>query len=388
MSAASVVHIIDHMGLGGAQRLLADIAPRQAQRGRPVAVVVLRGPTPLSQVLAANGVAVYHLGLHKWDPRQATSLYSLLRSLRPAVVHTHLTLSNLLGRIAAAMAGVEHVVIHDHEASIEIYTNPAPLLAVRRLVETRLPPRQTRYIVISRSAAAYAMEVRGWPEVQTQLIFNGVDVARQAVGWLTPSEARATLGLPQDNVLIACCGRLHPQKRIDVLLTALSLLEPRFHAAIAGDGPLAGELQALARRLGVEERVHFLGHMQDVRPVLWASDLYMQPSDREPFGLAAAEAAVNRLPVIASAVDGLRDVVQHGETGLLVPPGCPEAFAEAAARLAADPALAQKYGEAGRRRTVQLFSIEHMVERIDLVYDNLLGVPGICPTTTSGAISR
>lgn len=365
-----LVHVIDHLGAGGAQRLVADLAPRQTRRGHHVTVVCLRGPTPLSRALETAGVRVHCLGLGRADARQLTALVALLRDNAPDVVHTHLTLSCLLGRIAAVASRVEMVVVHDHEADAEVFITPAPLLALKRLAEPYLPPRAVRYIVVSRSALAYAREVRRLPPCRVALVPNGVDIAYLEEGRLPAGEARARLGLPVVGPLLGFAGRMAPEKGIDLLLEALAHL-PRVHVAIAGRGPLSGEMRSRAVALGLAGRAHFLGHLEDIRPLLWACDIYVQPSRREAFGLAAAEAAVLGLPVVAARVGGLRDVVLDDVTGRLVQPGSAVTLAMGLADLLGDLTRAQALGVAGAHHARQHFAIERVLDSIDRVYQNM-----------------
>ena len=367
-----IVHVIDHLGAGGAQRLVADLALRQKQRGHIVTVVCLRHPTQTGRVLETAGVRVHYHRLGRTDPRQTIDLPALLHKESPDIVHTHLTLSCLLGRIAAVMVGVEAVVVHDHEADAEIFITPAPLLALKRLIEPYLPPRGVRYIVISHSALAYACQVRHLPESNLFLVPNGVDIAYLERGRVSSKAARAQFGLPVDAPLIGYAGRMAPEKGIDLLLEALSQLSG-VHAAIAGQGPLANEMQAYARKLGVAERTHFLGHLDDIRPLLWACDVYVQPSRREAFGLAAAEASALGLPVVASRIGGLRDVVLDKVTGRLFQPGNVNELASILAFLVENVEYARILGFAGRSHIFQYFTIDAVLDRIDEIYWGILG---------------
>jgi len=384
MSATPVVHIIDHMGLGGAQRLLVDLAVRQRRQGRPVSVVALRGSTPLCAELAAAAVDVRCLGLTRWDPRQLPTLLRTLRELRAPLAHLHLLGAQTIGRAAAVLAGIPAIVVHDHEASAEIYSHPGPLLALRRLCEPAAPPRRIAYLVLTDDAAFYSATVRRWPADKLVVLPNGVDLAHLDACTLDQHAARRLLGLPERAPLIVYVGRLSHVKGADVLLEALALLPREVQLAVAGDGPQCAALQARAARPDLAGRVWLLGQLADVRPLLRAGDLYAQPSRREAFGLAAAEASACGLPVVASAVGGLRQIVRDAITGLLVPPEQPAALAAALARLLDDPALARRLGAAGRAYVRRTFDIEAVVEQLDAIYASLLEEIEPCPSTISG----
>lgn len=383
-----IVHVIDHLGAGGAQRLLADLAPRQQRRGHSVHVVCLRGSTPLSQTIEAKGTSVTYLRLKRSDPRQASVLYALLRDVSPDIVHLHLTLACLLGRLAAVAARIPAVIVHDHEADAEIFITPAPLLALKRLAEPRLPPRALRYVLISRSALSYAREVRRLPETQVVLVPNGVDIDYLGQGRLAPTAARQRIGAPVDVPLIGFAGRMAHEKGIDVLLDALTRL-PRVHAAIAGTGPLAGAMRSYARTLGIGHRTHFVGYLDDIRPLLWACDVYVQPSRREAFGLAAVEAAALGLPVVASRTGGLQDIVRDGVTGMLVRPGDAQDLARALDTMLSDAKLVQTLGKAAHHHVRAHFAIDMVLDSIDEVYQKVKDLSEKrCHTMISGAKNR
>lgn len=383
-----IVHIIDHLGAGGAQRLLADLAPRQHRRGHSVHVVCLRGSTPLGRSLEGTGTPVTYLRLRRSDPRQASFLYALLHDATPDIVHLHLTLSCLLGRMAAVAARVPAAIVHDHEADAEMFTTPAPMLALKRLIEPRLPPRALRYVVVSRSALSYACTVRRLPEAQVALVPNGVDVDHLERGRLAPDAARRRIGAPVDVPLIGFAGRMAPEKGIDLLLDALTRL-PHAHAAIAGTGPLADAMRSYARTLGIDRRTHFVGYLDDIRPLLWACNVYVQPSRREAFGLAAAEAAALGLPVVASRTGGLQDVVLDGMTGMLVRPGDAQDLATALDVMLNDVKRAQALGTAGRQYVRAHFAIDTVLDSIDKVYQEVADYSEmLCHTMISGAKNR
>ena len=154
----------------------------------------------------------------------------------------------------------------------------------------------------------------------------------------------------------------------------MTRLAPRFPSAallLAGDGPLRGQLEALAGRLGIAARVHFLGHCDDVRVPLGAADLLVLPSLWEGMPLALLEGMACRLPVVASDVSGSRELVVPGRPGLLVPPGDAEALAEALEELLTHPARARALGEAGRKRVEERFGGRAQARRYRALFEGL-----------------
>jgi glycosyltransferase involved in cell wall biosynthesis len=205
---------------------------------------------------------------------------------------------------------------------------------------------------------------------------NGVDHNR--FRRQTPKvEARGKLGLPGGGApVIGCTGRLSAQKGFSYLLRAVAQLRSRYpllHVALAGDGPLAGSLSDEARALGIKDRVHFLGFQPDVQPVLDASDLFALPSLWEALPYSLLEAMAAELPVVATRVAGVPEVVVDGETGFLVPPSDPEALAVALHQLLDSPTLRQRMGHAGRRRVMTRFDETTMVNNTLRVCREMVG---------------
>jgi glycosyltransferase involved in cell wall biosynthesis len=187
----------------------------------------------------------------------------------------------------------------------------------------------------------------------------------------------ATWDGPQEGSRLAFAGRLIHKKGVDVLLAAIALLAgrfPRLHLAIAGEGDERSALEAEVARLGLAGRITFAGRLAHaaVYPFLATADVVVVPSRIEPFGLVALEAAQVKRPVIASAVDGLPEVVLHGETGLLVPPDDPPALAAAIADLIADPVRAGAMGAAARQRAETHFAWDRYVAAHEQLFAGIL----------------
>jgi glycogen synthase len=214
-----------------------------------------------------------------------------------------------------------------------------------------------------------------------------LETARQYLPALTPISSVIHNALPLPDLAapagpregwrLAFAGRLIRKKGVDVLLAAMASLAdrfPRLHLAIAGEGDERPALEAGVARLGLGQRITFAGGLahEAVYPFLAAADIVVVPSRIEPFGLVALEAAQMWRPVIASAVDGLPEVVLHGETGLLVPPDDPPALAAAMADLIADPVRAGALGAAARQRAETQFAWERYVVAHEQLFAGIL----------------
>ncbi len=168
--------------------------------------------------------------------------------------------------------------------------------------------------------------------------------------------------------MVAC---LREEKRIDVLINAAPQILARFpdaHFLIAGDGTCRESLVALAGQLGITDRVTFLGHRDDVPAVLAQADMFVLPSRSEALPNSVIEAMASGLPVVASRVGGIPELVDDGKTGYLVPPGDPNALADALARLLEDPRRSAELGRAGRIKIEQNYSFDRMVEQMETLY--------------------
>jgi glycosyltransferase involved in cell wall biosynthesis len=193
------------------------------------------------------------------------------------------------------------------------------------------------------------------------------------------STTRARESLAADTPCLLVLASLVARKGIDVLLDALARLGARAPQPvlwIAGEGPERDALERRAHVLGLTQRVRFLGRRSDAGDLLAACDVFVLPSRLEGLGVAALEAMAAARPVVASAVGGLAEAVEHESTGLLVPPEDPDALAAALARLLEDPALGKRLGDAGPARVREHYAAERMVEAYEALYTDVLAEGG------------
>ena len=207
------------------------------------------------------------------------------------------------------------------------------------------------------------------------VIHNGIDLER--VGRKrSVSEARKALGLPEDSLVLAAIGNLHPYKGYEFLLRAVPQLRdeiPNVRVVIAGTGPAEGDLKKLISSLGIEANVRLLGFCDDVSLVLDSADIYVQPSLVEAFPIAILEASASGLPVVATSVGGVPEAILDSETGLLVPPADPNALCIALSKLARDREARVSMGASGKIRVSSLFTREEMVRKTMDVYEKMMG---------------
>ena len=243
-----------------------------------------------------------------------------------------------------------------------------------RLLES-LSMRALHHAIACCGAAKVDWQERvGFRPELCSVIYNGIDV-RRVERQATPQQARESLGLPPGGPLIASLGMLHRYKGFAFLIQALPALLQKFpdaQIAIAGTGPQETELRRMAARAGVSASLHWLGFCGNARTLLEAADVYVQPSLVEACPMALLEAGAMGLPVVASAVGGVPEVILDGETGLLVPRMEPAPLSVALKTLLSDAAMRARMGAAGRVRIYENFTRERMVAETLAVYEQML----------------
>ncbi len=361
MSGPSILHLQKVAGIAGSETHLLSLLPRLRERGWDVRMLMLHehesGACEFAQILQSRGVPVDAIPLRAdVDPVAFVRVTAFLARRRPALLHTHLVHADVYGQLAGTIARVpvrfstKHGFNEFREGRVIALTDRA----VASLAHA--------HIAVSRGLARYLAETEGFDEESFDIVHYGIAV---------DGPVSAYDGPPR--LLVA--GRLIPIKGHVVLFRAFAAaLEqiPELELQVAGRGPLAPALRALARELGLESRIRFLGHVVPIRGALDDSTAVVVPSLGEGFGMVALEAMERARPVIAAAIGGLVDVVRDGETGLLVPPGEVEPLARAMVELAGDPAKASRLGAAGRRRALAWFDEARSVDRLEILYRTFL----------------
>lgn len=373
-----ILHIITRMDVGGSTDdvvMTATRMPRAEFDHRLVSGLTLDPPPRLRETLAAAGVPwveIPHLrrAVRPWaDCRALWALWRAIRATRPDVVHTHTSKAGFVGRLAARLARVPRILHTPHGHILHGYFGAGATRAFIGL--ERWAARFTdRIITLTDAEAAQHLAVGiGRPD-QFVTIPSGVDLAEARAGAAAAPQVRRALGIAGDAPLVGTVSRLVPVKGLIHLVAAMpEILRrcPRAHLALAGDGEERELLAAQAAALGVAERVHFLGFREDVPAVIGTLDLFVLPSLNEGLGKALVTAMGLGVPIVATRVGGVPEVVEDGRQGLLVPPADPAALAKAAIALLEDRAAAAAMGAAGRARA-ELFSTEVMLDRLAALY--------------------
>jgi glycosyltransferase involved in cell wall biosynthesis len=351
----------------GVSRLFSWWFPRYDRSRFEVSLVGLKRPEPASQLLIEQGIPVHHLGRGRFDPRLLLDLVRVARSRRARILHVHGYAAADFGRIAARLSGAA-LVLHEH------FADPR-MPGYQGLADRLLSGLTDVAIAVSGSTRDFLVQQRHVPAAKVHVVWNGAPLDEFAP---VPREralrVRRELGLPDDALVIGTIGRLSAQKGHRHLLDALPPVlaaHPAARALIVGDGDLMEPLRAQALALGIAARVCFAGHRSDVPDLLGAIDVFCISSLYEGTPLALFEAMAAGKCVVATAVDGCREVLQDGLTGLLVPPGDATALGAALLRVLEDGGLRSGLADLARAASAG-YDIQQCVRRMEALYEEVL----------------
>jgi glycosyltransferase involved in cell wall biosynthesis len=379
-SSLRVMRIVTRLNVGGPARQILGLEPALARRG--VDEILLAGVCDQSEADLAEllGYApVRRIGSlgRAPSPRADAGAFATLAGaigrFRPHVVHTHMAKAGALGRAAALVRRVPVRIHTYHGHTLHGYFSAG---GRSRMVfaERRLASVSSALVAVSHRVAEDLLDAGiGRPD-QFRVLSPGLDLtpfaAREPGGAL-----RHRLGIGPGDPVIGFVARLVPVKRLDVLLeSAAAVLErvPTAHLVIAGDGPdMALVRDALTRRPELADRIHPVGWVDDMARFYADVDLVVLTSENEGTPISLIEAGAAGLPVVASRVGGVPEVVDDGRTGLLVPAGDPAALAGAVVRLIESPGLRARLGSEARRRSDR-YSSERLADETLALYRELL----------------
>ncbi|HVO09967.1 MAG TPA: glycosyltransferase [Vicinamibacteria bacterium] len=370
--SVAVLHVCDKFGVRGSSihgvsRLFSWWFPRYDPDRYRVFLCGIKQPEPATRWLQEQGIPVHHLGRGRFDPRSVRDIAALARRVCARILHVHGYTAADFGRLAARLAGCR-LVLHEH------FADPR-MPAYQAVADRLLAPWTDAAIAVSDSTRRFLVEERHVPAARVRLIWNGAPLDEFApVRAERALAVRDGLGIPRDALVVGTIGRLNAQKGHRFLLEATALLvprQPRLRVLIAGDGDLMGELRQQAGGLGIADRVLFAGHRADVPDLLGALDVFCISSVYEGTPLALFEAMAAGKTVVSTAVDGCREVLEDGVTGLLVPPQNEAALAAGLERVLADEGLRRALGAAALAAS-RRYDVQACVDAMQALYDELL----------------
>jgi glycosyltransferase involved in cell wall biosynthesis len=360
-----VAHVVVAGELGGAERMLVDLAGATHHTGASHTIAVMTPNPAVAAVFRSAGLDVHDHGRVREDPlaylahalgrRAVNWLIRLFRDRRTQVVHLHTFGSQVIGTRAARAAGIP-VLRTEHSTRVFDHRVCWPLS--RWSLE-----RCARSVCVSAAVRATALARAPWARTRLHVIRNGVDLARFSPSPVAPLEGPLALAL---------IGRLEPRKGADLALRAVARV-PGARLELAGDGASRPALERLAHRLGIADRVRFLGHLADVRPVIARAHAVLCSSRSEGLGLALLEAMAMARPIVGFRVGGVVEIVTDELTGRLTAEPTPAALAAVLVRTAREREQLAELGRAARAWVERHASSRAMCEAYGRIYAELSG---------------
>ncbi|HTN03047.1 MAG TPA: glycosyltransferase family 4 protein [Planctomycetaceae bacterium] len=381
-----VVHIITRLIVGGAQEnTLLTVEDQQQLHGDRVTLITGPGLGPegsLEPRAQAAGVDLrlvpeFRRNLHPWrDWSSYRTLIRLLQEIRPEIVHTHSSKAGILGRRAANQLGIP--VVHTIHGAAFHYGQKWYAKSLYRWLERQAGPGTAKFISVADAMTDQYVAAGVAPREKFVTISSGFDVEP----FLNPPRSRETvrreLGIADDEVVIGKVGRLFPLKGHEFVIAAAGEVlqrNPRVRFLFVGDGILRGEFESQLNAAGLRDRFVFTGLVPptQIPELLHAMDIVVHTSVWEGLARVLPQGLIAGKPVVSYDVDGAREVVIPGETGFLLPPQSIPELVDALCELAADSALRERLGAAGRARFTDQFRHQTMTRRIREVYAEVLG---------------
>jgi glycosyltransferase involved in cell wall biosynthesis len=381
-----LLHLHSSAEVGGTELSSLDLSRQLASNGYEQAVAFLCPPGPVSRLYEQEGFRTSYLARRPAGPRSplalVESLVGLIRLLtaeRFDLVLLYGMVGNAIGRAArlfrpaVPMAGI-----------IRGLTNTVRVARLRLWLDRVSLPMIEVYISNSRRVADDLVAF-GFPRTKIRVVPTGIDV--DACGPCDRDGAREALGFGLDERLVVCVANLRPVKNHGMLLDACARLwgqGAEFTLLLVGTGPAEERLQRIVRNASWGEHVQFAGSVPDVSGLLAAADLFVLSSHSEGLSRSVLEAMAAGLPVVATDVGGMRELVVPDDTGLLVPPEDSEALSRALERLLGDPGLRARMGAAGRTRVATDFDIATVARQLGDTLEEVVGLRAISRGSGSG----
>lgn len=363
---------LDHGGaLHGAGRQFTELARAFGPDRIQATACILHPPSELGEQLLREGMPLHFWGHRSWNPIHLWHFVRFIREHRIDVLHLTDFGASTYGRIAARLTRTPAVVhVRSHHSEYQPRGYPPYVAWVYRI----LAPWTARAIAISESVGQFAVQRMGFQPRQVEVLNNPL----AEYSFAEPSaeqvrDLRRRHGFGAGDPIVGTVTRFHTAKGIRFLLQALPAVlreEPHAWLVLVGEGPREPALAALATELGIADRVIFAGFQREVQTFFGMFDVSVVPSLEEGFGNVALESLALGVPVVASAIGGLPEIVTDGETGFLVEPGDPGEIARAVLQILQNPRLRARMSRAAREK-VQRFTMESYVENLERIYSSV-----------------
>ncbi len=366
-----ICYLINCLIHAGAQSVLINLLENiDREKYQPV-VISLEARVPLADRIKELKIPVYSANVSsKYDIKAAWKLYKLLKNINPDILHTHLFHSDITGRIFGKACGIPVIINTVHNIK---FGN-----RLRDFINKKSDFMSDYTVTICQAATDVMVKKKLVSPDKIKVIYNGIDPDKYFINKSASVKERITaeLGLAADKNLAISIGRLRYVKGFSYLLQALKLIEEElanWHFLIVGDGELRSQLEEEAYNLGLSDYVSFPGVRDDIPQLLAASEFLVLSSLWEGLPLVIEEGMAAELPVIATKVGGVPELVEEGKTGYLVDPADSRQLAEALEKIMSIPVIERKQmGKKGRTRVEKLFNIKKMTADYEGVYSTFM----------------
>lgn len=368
-----VIVTTDSQICGTERMILALLGQLNRERFKPY-LVAMKGPGDLIAGARSLDVDAVNLQMDARGKLQGWREWRrMLREAQPKLIHSFLFHSNLLARWTKVLQPTLKVVSGIRTVySVEEYGR------LYGLLERWTHGLDSFFIANSEQGRLSAINAMGLPQAKLRMVANGIDIDPfNEPDYAIRQIIRSELGFSDDDFVIGVVAQLRPAKRHDLLLKAFSVARsqaPGLRLLIVGGGECEQALRQQTSELSLKDAVAFAGYRSDARRILRGLDAFALPSDVEGIPVSVMEAMEAGLPVIATRVGGVPDLIEDGVSGLLVAPGDAQALSQQITRIASDGKLRSQMGAAARERVVNEFSVQRMAQRFEALYENALTV--------------
>ena len=357
MSRLKILQISSASSFGGGERYVADLTNSLSARGHDLYVAV-RPQSPLPRHLQLRSEKILTLPLRNaLDVASAHELDRFVRRNGIEVVHAHMARDYSLAAYATRRNRETKFIVTRHV-----------LFQLNRM-HRHILARATRVIAVSAAVARELRAQRILNEKQIAVIPNGIDVDRfdRVLADFDRAAYLRGIGLPPECLLVGSIGELRTLKRHDDFIRAAALV-PQAHFVLAGVGEVQKQLEELVVQLGLTNRFHFLGWVDDAEKLLAALDVFVSASETESFGLVIVEAMAAGTAVVATETEGAKEIIEDQKTGILIPIGDVERIARSVIDLLENPEKRRTIATQSVKSVAQKFSLQRMVDEIEKIY--------------------
>ncbi len=325
--------------------------------------------------LSAEGVQIINMQLSEYNPvASVLRLSKIIRSENIHIVHSQGGRADVYARVAGVIVRTPLIV-----SSTAVLVDRYEVTGLKKVMYVgcdRWTERcVNKFIVVSESLRESLIKDHGIEGSKITKIYNGIELDRFQPSVEDGEKFRRECNIDQEGILVGSVGRLVYEKGYEFLIGAWPMIVeayPKAKVVIVGDGPLKCELEALARELRIVESCYFIGFREDISMILSSLDVFVLPSIMEGLPMAILEAMAMEKPIVATDIDGVREEIENGRTGILVPPGDSRALGEAIHELLKDRWKARKFAVEARKRVEEMFELKRQLGLYEELYKELV----------------